>query len=322
MSTKIYNGHRIATDDIFAFTDRLRAVLDPVRDRLDARLIADKMTTAIDNQLFGLPAEDSDNAASRASEAAIIAHHRRIPVAVEAQAALMGHMFDQSKLRHEGKTGGIDYDPNRFELTIGRLPETGDRQTSDSETGDLLAITYCERDELTAAFRALDGVSEYSYWNNADEPDDVTAEEWDARRDAWHRVLGDDTPAQRMLSFTLRSDPGADFDLGASDPVHPLVLAGLPNIKLRARRLAQKIAMARLTSYLRANQLEFEFSMLFKLNPGTVAAAIEAVLPELDADFLARPLADLHRLMSDDQHAAVAQAVSTWWEANRRRVTS
>lgn len=314
MSTKIYNGYRIDTGDIFAFTGRLRAKLNPVRDRLDARLIAEKMTTSIDNRLFGITPKDDettgDTTSSRADEAEVIAHHRRTPVATEARDATIALMLGQSKLRREGKTADFDYNPNRFELTIAR----------DQPTGDLLAITYCEQDELAEAFRGLDEVSEYGYWNNTDQPDDVTDEEWEARRQAWDRSLGWDAPAERMLTFKLRSDPGADLDLGTSDPVHPLVLDELPSMERRARRLARQMATARLTSHLRTTDTKFEFSMIFRLDPARITETIEPILPELNSHFLARPLADLHRLITDDQHAAIAAAVSTWWKQASGRI--
>jgi hypothetical protein len=43
-------------------------------------------------------------------------------------------------------------------------------------------------------------LSDYSYWNNVDEPEDVTEEEWDARRDFWE-FLG--VPSEDGLIYEL-----------------------------------------------------------------------------------------------------------------------
>lgn len=45
-------------------------------------------------------------------------------------------------------------------------------------------------------------LSEYSYWNNVDEPEDVTEEEWDARRDFWDFL---NVPAEDGLIYELSS---------------------------------------------------------------------------------------------------------------------
>lgn len=41
--------------------------------------------------------------------------------------------------------------------------------------------------EMENQFEELDEVSDYSYWDSSEHPDNVTAEEWAARSDAWDR---------------------------------------------------------------------------------------------------------------------------------------
>lgn len=74
--------------------------------------------------------------------------------------------------------------PNRFELCLGEDPETG----------RILVRLYTEHRAMLDAFEAMDEVESYSYWNNADEPDGVTREQWNERRAAWDRVMPDYAP--------------------------------------------------------------------------------------------------------------------------------
>lgn len=55
---------------------------------------------------------------------------------------------------------------------------------------------------LQEFIKANSKLSEYSYWNNVDEPEDVTEEEWDARRDFWDFL---DVPVEDGLIYELSS---------------------------------------------------------------------------------------------------------------------
>jgi len=65
-----------------------------------------------------------------------------------------------------------------------------------------LGIVYTERGEWFEKFLKMPGVSEYGYWDNTDPLEDVTEEEWEARREAWDTVLpGIGIPS--MNGFTI-----------------------------------------------------------------------------------------------------------------------
>ncbi|OCI32907.1 hypothetical protein [Oerskovia enterophila] len=212
MSTKIYNGYRLAPGtNIFDLVPDMVQALGPVRDRLDARVLAVKATAMID---------DADLAGSPRPRSPLTSAYRDIT-------------DEQAKAR----PGTWEHAPHRFEVAVG----------SDPVTGALLALTFSEELELREAFESLDVVHEYGYWNNADLPDEVSAAEWDERRDAWARVLpGVGVPADTMWSWSLCPDPAGSL-FGLAQPqdqaVHPLVLDQIPT---KGWRLSRLVARTRL----------------------------------------------------------------------------
>lgn len=47
-----------------------------------------------------------------------------------------------------------------------------------------------EQDEYLEAFKAMEGVEEFAYWNNTDRPERCTEEEWNARKEVWDTAFG------------------------------------------------------------------------------------------------------------------------------------
>jgi hypothetical protein len=211
MSIKLHHGHRLTLGaDPFDFIVQARAVLDPVRDRLDARLLAHTAAILIDKAI-------ADGTATP--------EH---PVS----AAYMANEDDQAKLSKEDRL----QDPNRFELTIGRDPRTG----------RLGVLTYVEQPELLSTFRSLPHVEQYAYWDNTDRPKGVTAKQWETRARFWDRLVGWDPPAERMFSWVLRTEyhPGMILIAGfTKDEVHPLVIEEVPDDDRRSRYLARRAVM-------------------------------------------------------------------------------
>lgn len=191
MSTKIHNGYRLAAGtNPFEFTRRVRALIDTIRDDLDADLLAQLFTGAVDTCWLkgeAVPPLFSFTTLSRWED-------------------------EQKKLDDEDRRK----DPNRFELCLGEDPDTG----------RLLVRLYTDQAAMIGAFEAMDEVETYSYWNHADEPSGITPEQWDERQAAWDRVMPDYTaPAESMLTFILRSESNPRTLMlcalggGAEDPV-------------------------------------------------------------------------------------------------------
>jgi hypothetical protein len=202
VSTDLSNGYRLAAGtDPFEFVARLREVMDPARDAADAKLLAGLYVTALDGPWFrGKPVEENTG--------------------FEAWRAWKKEQDSMNSLQR-------DHDPNEFGVQIGLDHVTGRHH--------LLLISY-NRD-LTKAFKTIDGVEEYGYWNSTDSyPDGVTAEDWEVRKAAWNRV----TPRagySNLLTFTLRPayDGGVRRLLGIDGEDTAPVFAALPSDAQRAR---------------------------------------------------------------------------------------
>jgi hypothetical protein len=62
---------------------------------------------------------------------------------------------------------------------------------------------FSESKEYAAAISSIEGVEDFSYWNNTDHPGDLTADLWQARAATWERLLpGAGVPAERGLRYS------------------------------------------------------------------------------------------------------------------------
>lgn len=213
MSTKLHHGYRLAEGvDPFDFIATVRAHIDPVRDRADARILAERTVTIIDKAaVHGLVTHAGDDLASL----------MKTPLT----AAYVAYEYEQAELRQTDRR----HDPNRFELSFGRDPQTG----------RFGVLRFADEAALIDAFDAIPEVEAYGYWNNTDRPDDVTEAEWVDRREFWERVLpGYSTPVEVMLGWSLRGTyhPGL---MSLASERSPLILKELPDLDQRARRAAQ-----------------------------------------------------------------------------------
>lgn len=255
MSTKIHHGYRLAEGvDPFAFITTARAALDPVRDGLDAALLANGAARLIDvADMAGQPRPEN-------------------PIAQ----AYTDHLDAQDKL---GPTRR-GHDPHRCELAFGLDPATG-------RHGVLL---YADSPAMTRAFEALPDVEKYGYWNNTERPDGVSAAQWQDRSDFWDRILPDRCPpVETTLSWQLRGT----HDIGLMNlatrrddgTVHPLLLEHLPSKETRARARAE-VAV----SSAGPRDREFRMSDFIRFmrtdDYPEVVAAIADVLVELDGPAL------------------------------------
>ncbi len=68
---------------------------------------------------------------------------------------------------------------------------------------DTLGMAFADNPTLLELVKTLPGWQDYSYWNNTDRPDHVSAAQWSARRVAWNKALpGTGVPAEQ--GFTVR----------------------------------------------------------------------------------------------------------------------
>ncbi|MCH6469874.1 hypothetical protein [Sinomonas terrae] len=118
------------------------------------------------------------------------------------------------------------HDPHRFEASIG----------DDPETGRLHLLVFADNPQYENTLDDMEGVEEYGYWNNTDRPDGLSEAEWDARREAWDRVMPSGVPVEHMLAFTLRGKYSPRMLSLISDR-SPLVPELAPTPVERARNL-------------------------------------------------------------------------------------
>ena len=167
MSTKIYNGYRLAPGtDIWAFTERLREQGNARRDELDGGVI-EQLASRIQEPEGGWNSP---------------------------QARLMRGYIAWDEVMRQLKDSRLG-DPHQLSVTFIR----------DQETGRILALLYAGS-AIEEVFTGQPEVEEYGYWNNADPPEHVTEAEWEEREGAWDRCLGYDPPIRRGISFDLRAN--------------------------------------------------------------------------------------------------------------------
>lgn len=66
---------------------------------------------------------------------------------------------------------------------------------------------FCDQRGWGEAWLSQPGVEEYHYQNQTDQPEELTNRQWNARRDAWDKALGD-RAVPAMAGFTINvSDP-------------------------------------------------------------------------------------------------------------------
>lgn len=286
MSTKIHNGYRLAAGtNLFDFTRRVRALIDPIRDDLDAALLAKLLTNAVDTcWLKGqtVPPVLSVMTFSRWEDS-------------------------QAKLKDENR----EKDPNRFEMCLGEDPATG----------RILVRLYTDQQVMVDTFEAMNEVESYSYWNNADEPEGTTPEQWDERRAAWDRVMPAYTaPAESMLTFTLRSGSNprtmmlCAVDGGENDPV----LTRVPGRAERAMNVARTRYLHLLMNTHNVNALAaFRHSLTSRIKDElkSVAAVVEPHLWDIDRQLLV--FGDPERTSDPKILAAVDAACAALFEAEK-----
>lgn len=208
MNLDLHHGYRLTPGtDPAAFPERLRAVMDPVRDRLDARLFADLALGRIDTaDAQGLP-----RAARPLQEA-----------------------YKQWALGQESLSPhSVWFDPHYMEMKLGHDPVTDTR----------VLILHASEQDYKEALLAMPEVESFSYRAIIEEiPDGVTEAEWEHRRDVWNRLL----PRGRsdgMEHFKLRPEGSTGYGpihamLTASEEA---AREHSPTVQTRARRSAAEI---------------------------------------------------------------------------------
>ena len=174
MSTKIFHGYRLAEGtDIWEFTERLRRDGNVLRDELDMEVI-ERFSEGVVNER-----RQKDQELPKTDEARLmLGYHGWHELMIELKDARIG-------------------DPHQLEVCF----------IKDPGTGRIMALLYAGS-KMEAFWESQPEVEPWGYWNNTDQPEGVTEEEWEERRQAWERCLPNwSPPARQALTFQLRCDP-------------------------------------------------------------------------------------------------------------------
>jgi hypothetical protein len=181
MSTKIYNGYRIkgatTLDEAFAAlnTDANRKWVATRIEELTREYLALRVTRVIDRSYL----EPDNEEAVRAAKHAVMS-------------CLSELWKDQREARAEGRRDHlIDFD-----LDVSLIP-VGKRQHR-----QVVALIFAQRECHRDWFSKLDCVEDFSYWDNSDRPEEVSAPEWRKRKRVWEQACpGHTTPAERGVTL-------------------------------------------------------------------------------------------------------------------------
>lgn len=231
MSTKIYNGRILAgpIGKVYGLLLAAKPEAVAIARGLEASWLARRATHMIDD-----------------------ARIKDVVVAHPLSDAWSEFMDRRRAVQREGRRDpAID-----FELELWLFPR---RSTT-------LAIVNTEQRELREWFDRQPWVSDYSYYDNTDPPDDLTARQWRARRRAWDAVLpGAGVPSERCLTFSIAD--GGQYRFFGTDEV----LRHAPTIEERLRRVVDQRLTdrhhARLTREEKEKDPDFDpkgFSLVFR----------------------------------------------------------
>lgn len=120
--------------------------------------------------------------------------------------------------------------PDIYDVKLGFL--------KDPETGQLLCAWFGSNDNKEI-FDEFDGVTEFSYWNSTEGPDDVSEEDWEERGEIWNRSF---LPSGHVKSSTLMSQVASPGELSLYASFDDMEEAGavIPSHKFRVRNLVEQ----------------------------------------------------------------------------------
>jgi hypothetical protein len=181
MSTKIYNGYKLPLMSLGSLHELLTGFRDkikPVKERLLAKSVAKLATDFIDRHAMGdrkLSATDAED---------MLCPTGNLDPLIAANDWL------DTRRQKVARTKERD---NEADLAVDVcLIPTNDK---------ILALLYSERKEYIKIWTDVAGVEPYPYWNNSDEPDGLSWDEWERRGKEWDKALGDGIPALEGLSY-------------------------------------------------------------------------------------------------------------------------
>lgn len=108
----------------------------------------------------------------------------------------------------------------------------------DPVTGTTMCAWFGSNDNLDI-FSGFDGITEFSYWNSTEGPDDISEDDWRERGEIWDRSF---LPSGHVKSSTLMSQVASPAELSLYGSFDEMVEDGmeLPSRKFRVRQLVEQ----------------------------------------------------------------------------------
>lgn len=155
MSTKLYNGIIIDTDkNVFQLSKDIRETCEKVFEELNLEYTS--------NLLKRVYAE-------------------YVSEKIKDDAAILEHGLYIKALEKHKEDAKDEFNRNFLLCDVSIF--------SPLEDGRMLGYVFANKSEYYDAVLELDGIREFAYWNNTDQPDNVTDDEWDERRTLWNNQL-------------------------------------------------------------------------------------------------------------------------------------
>lgn len=205
MSTKIYNGFIInlaSPRDVFEEFQRLSTEVSQIAVAEYAEWFADSWTAELDRTAFRVRSGSVDE-----SELSKLSYADKLAKRREALREIDNGWWTPEQ----------DWD-----FSISFAPHTELKW---------LGIFYADKDSFRSLLFEQPWFQEYGYWNNTDQPDGITDEEWDLREKNWDKMLPSGVPINHMAEFKLFSNKRL---------VHPdrdILLQSAPSEESRIERL-------------------------------------------------------------------------------------
>jgi hypothetical protein len=298
MSTKIYDGHKFK--DSNKSLKEVRDVIYNIKEQAKKyyyekylKLIARDVINIYDDAMFigrvqygfnrALPKDKHDSSVSYITD--VVEQTRGLVFLVMDSVERRAELFrDQSSRFHPY----WEYD---FHFTIAILPCND----------DVFVIPFTEDHEVTKLLTSTGDIIEYPYWNNTDQPEDMTWEQWEARGKEWDEALpgiGIVSPCGFVMDIVTKTwDVCNRIRLREEDPRDDIeAIKHIPSVETRAKRVARELIgiqweeenkefvdeCQKSGDMFKASR---EYSKYFKENDDLFKAKIEEVKDQLKQEF-------------------------------------
>lgn len=184
MSTKIYNGYKLASRPLFLH--EINELLNPARQAMEKVALETLARTYLAQAFKIMDWHIVKNHGIEVSEfEGMPQYDWQTPLST-------GQFHVTDAITKDIKEQGQSY----------LDPESSVCVYTDRES--TYALLFSAGREATAAFEKATGAQEFNYWNNTDAPDDIPYEEFRARGDVWDELLGrSGIPSSLGATFSL-----------------------------------------------------------------------------------------------------------------------